>query len=136
MISRNCFSRTNLFALFTMAALLTLPGMAIAQQGPGELVDTTCGFFSNINTVLNAISITVVTIAVIFAGYKVAFNHARIAEVTPVLIGAVLIGAASQIAKLFLSGSAGSSQCQPASGFVPHAVEHIAALANALQHLV
>ena len=64
--------------------------------------------------ILNAISIVVVTIAVIFSGYQIAFAHKRIADVAPVLIGAVLIGAAGQIAKMFLAGSttaAGATAC-------------------------
>ena len=47
-------------------------------------------------------SIAVVTIAVIFAGYQIAFNHKRIGDVAPVLIGGFLIGAASQIARMLL----------------------------------
>ncbi len=53
-----------------------------------------CGFFNNINGLLNIASIAVVTIAVIFAGYQIAFAHKRIADVAPILIGGVLIGAA------------------------------------------
>lgn len=133
MISRNRFSRTVPLALLMLAALLTLPGMVFAQGAPSELTETTCGFFSNIKSVLNGISITVVTIAVMFTGYKVAFQHARIAEVSPVLIGAVLIGAASQIAKLFLSGN---SECQAGAGILPQAVDHVVAVVHALLPMV
>jgi type IV secretion system protein VirB2 len=62
---------------------------------------------TSIKDLLNAISILVVTIAVIFAGYQIAFAHKRIADVAPVLIGAILIGAASQIANMFLATSSG-----------------------------
>ncbi|GGA22113.1 TrbC/VirB2 family protein [Dyella nitratireducens] len=135
MISRNRLSRIHSLTLLVLAASLVLPSMGFAQDA-SELTQTTCGFFSNINTVLNAISIVVVTIAVMFSGYKVAFSHARIAEVTPVLIGAILIGAASQIAKLFLSGSAGSSQCQATTGLIPHGFDHVAAVVYAVLPLV
>jgi len=59
-------------------------------------------FFTNINSLLNVASIAVVTIAVIFAGYQIAFSHKRIGDVAPVLIGGFLIGAASQIARMLL----------------------------------
>ncbi len=49
------------------------------------------------------LSIIVVTIAVVFSGYQIAFAHKRIGDVAPVLIGAILIGAAGQIAKMFLA---------------------------------
>lgn len=64
-----------------------------------------CKFVSNIHTVLNLMSVTVVTIAIIFAGYQIAFAHKRISDVAPVLIGGVLIGAAGQIAKMLVNGS-------------------------------
>lgn len=67
-----------------------------------------CGFFDNINGLLNMISIAVVTIAVIFAGYQIAFAHKRISDVAPILIGGVLIGAAGQIARMLLGSDAGS----------------------------
>ncbi|RYG94098.1 MAG: type VI secretion protein, partial [Alphaproteobacteria bacterium] len=47
-------------------------------------------------------SIAVVTIAVVFAGYQIAFAHKRISDVAPVLIGGFLIGAAAQIARMLL----------------------------------
>jgi len=58
-----------------------------------------------VQSLLKAISILVVTIAVIFAGYQIAFAHKRISEVAPVLIGAVLIGAAATIATMFITTS-------------------------------
>lgn len=83
------------------AALLAVPDVVLAQDGSGARgrVET---FFTNINGLLNVASIAVVTIAVIFAGYQVAFNHKRIGDIAPVLIGGFLIGAAGQIAKMLL----------------------------------
>lgn len=66
-----------------------------------------CKFIQNVHTVLNLMSVAVVTIAIIFAGYQIAFAHKRIADVAPILIGGVLIGAAGQIARM-LVGSADS----------------------------
>lgn len=100
-------------AIMFVSALL-LPGLALAQEGTGEGGDftatgeTVCGFFSNVNSLLNIASIAVVTIAVIFAGYQIAFNHKRVGEVATILIGGVLIGAAGQIARMLL-GDEGES---------------------------
>ena len=82
-------------------SMLMLPALSLAQDGTGARgrVET---FFTNINSLLNVASIAVVTIAVIFAGYQIAFNHKRIGDVAPVLIGGFLIGAAGQIAKMLL----------------------------------
>src|SRR5690606_39612925 len=91
------------YAWSITAGLVTMawPLLASAQDGSGARgrVET---FFTNINALLNVASIAVVTIAVIFAGYQIAFNHKRIGDVAPVLIGGFLIGAAGQIAKMLL----------------------------------
>ncbi len=109
-------SRRTRWCMFLCAAALmtlALPDLALAQDATGT-IDTTCKFATNINMILNAISVVVVTIAIVFSGYQIAFAHKRIGDVAPVLIGAVLIGAAGQIAKMFLAGStteAGATQC-------------------------
>ena len=64
--------------------------------------------------------IVVVTIAVIFSGYQIAFAHKRIGDVAPIMIGAILIGAAGQIAKMFLGTSAGTDACKPTADLITH----------------
>ncbi|CAM5303396.1 TrbC/VirB2 family protein [Rhodanobacter lindaniclasticus] len=107
-------SRWFMFLCAATLLALVLPNLALAQDATGT-IDTTCKFATNINMILNAISVVVVTIAIVFSGYQIAFAHKRIGDVAPVLIGAVLIGAAGQgIAKMFLAGSttdAGATQC-------------------------
>lgn len=76
-------------------------------EGKGVIVD----FLNNIGTILNAASLVVVTIAIVFAGYQIAFNNKRISEVAPVLIGGVLIGGAGQIAAMLInSGTIGTAK--------------------------
>lgn len=82
-------------------AVLAMPELAFAQDGSGAEGRVTT-FFTNINNLLNVASIAVVTIAVIFAGYQIAFNHKRIGDVAPVLIGGFLIGAAAQISRMLV----------------------------------
>ncbi len=83
--------------------LVALPLTALAQsQGFGDTKDEMCGFLKNITGLLNIGSIAVVTIAIIFAGYQIAFAHKRISEVAPILIGSLLIGAAGQIATMVI----------------------------------
>lgn len=78
--------------------ILAMPGLAMAQEATDRVEE----FFGNLNSLLNIASIAVVTIAVIFAGYQIAFAHKRISDVAPVLIGGFLIGAAAQIARMLL----------------------------------
>ncbi|MCL1501264.1 TrbC/VirB2 family protein [Xanthomonas nasturtii] len=89
-------------------SLLLVAGGAFA--GGDELGGTdtrVCGFLNNVTRLLNMGSIAVVTIAVIVAGYQIAFAHKRISEVSPILIGGVLIGAAGQIANMILQNKEG-----------------------------
>jgi type IV secretion system protein VirB2 len=115
-----------LFMCLAVFAALALPSIAFGQDAT-DTIATTCGFASNINKILNAISIIVVTIAIVFSGYQIAFAHKRISDVSPVLIGAILIGAAGQIAKMFLAGStsaSGATACT--ASLVTHLFNHYA----------
>lgn len=110
-------SRKIAFALLTVA--LMLPAIAFgADDGLTQTSGKVCGFFQGINGLLNAASIVVVTIAVIFSGYQIAFAHKRIADVAPALIGGVLIGAAAQVANMVVggNGSGGPTACTSSSG--------------------
>jgi type IV secretion system protein VirB2 len=102
----------NMLAMMIMGLVLVatvaMPDLAFAQDFAGT--DTkVCGFFKNINGLLNMASIAVVTIAVIFSGYQIAFAHKRIGDVAPILIGGCLIGAAAQIAKMLIGDT--GQQC-------------------------
>ncbi|RST47212.1 TrbC/VirB2 family protein [Variovorax sp. DXTD-1] len=121
-----------------IAALVVLPCMAIAQSAgsaDGGLGDTACKMVKTVVGVLNAVSIVVVTIAIIFSGYQIAFAHKRISDVAPVFIGALLIGAATQIAKLFLGGSStvgGGSTCSASIATDP--LTQLAGIVQSLAH--
>ncbi|MFL6593482.1 MAG: TrbC/VirB2 family protein [Luteimonas sp.] len=97
-------------ALRACAALSLAPGIALAQAAPdfGGTDSKVTGFLQNVNGLLNLASIAVVTIAVIFAGYQIAFAHKRIADVAPILIGGFLIGAAAQIARMLVGEPGGA----------------------------
>ena len=60
----------------------TLPGLALAQGF--DRINTTV---QNVNAILVTISVAVVTIAIIWAGFKMVFQGARLADVANVLIG-------------------------------------------------
>ncbi|MFC5578381.1 TrbC/VirB2 family protein [Lysobacter niabensis] len=82
-----------------LVSMLALPDVAFAQTTAEARVT---GFLGKLNSILNVASVAIVTIAVIFAGYQIAFAHKRISDVAPVLIGGFLIGAAAQLAKMVI----------------------------------
>lgn len=93
--------RTALMSV-ALLGLVVAPELALAAPGGADAAGRVTGFFNNINGLLNIASVAIVTIAIIFAGYQIAFNHKRIGDVAPVLIGGFLIGAAAQISRMLL----------------------------------
>ena len=118
-----------------IATLIIVPCLAMAQAGGGDLTSATCGVLGKVKTLLNAVSIIVVTIAVIFSGYQIAFAHKRIGDVAPVFIGGLLIGAAGQIANMLIATntSDAGSGCASASLTVDP-LTRIAGLLQTLAH--
>ncbi|QIK81452.1 TrbC/VirB2 family protein [Lysobacter sp. HDW10] len=90
-----------LLMLICFAVLCVAAPEVLAAEGEAE--KKLCGVMGQFYTLLKAASVLIVTVAVIFAGYQIAFAHKRISEVAPVLIGGILIGAAAQIATMMIS---------------------------------
>lgn len=133
---RSSRARLGLFLYLAVFIALLVPSIAFGQDNSSGVITATCGFATGINKILNAISIVVVTIAVIFSGYQIAFAHKRIGDVAPVLIGGILIGAAGQIANMFLKNStseAGATSCSTTS-LMNHAMDHYAVVVHLLHH--
>ena len=80
------------------SVLLALPGLAWAQGF--DKINTTV---TNVQAILVTISIAVVTIAIIWAGFKMIFQGARLADVANVLIGGTLIGGAAAFASYIVA---------------------------------
>ncbi|QQP97415.1 TrbC/VirB2 family protein [Lysobacter enzymogenes] len=102
----------NFVSAFLMATafvvLLMLPEISFAQTDAAGAKKSVSDFMNNLNALLNIISIAVVTIAVIFAGYGIAFAHKRLSDVLPILLGAFFIGGAAQLAKMIVPKTVGS----------------------------
>lgn len=97
------FSFENIVSMAIFATVMMFPAIGFADDFTSA-AGGACKFVKNVHTILNLMSVTVVTIAIIFAGYQIAFAHKRISDVAPILIGGVLIGAAGQIAKMLVDG--------------------------------
>ncbi|MGN6825900.1 TrbC/VirB2 family protein [Paucibacter sp. M5-1] len=88
--------RMRALAAAITAPLVTAPALA---QG-FEKINTTV---TNVNMILVTISVAVVTIAIIWAGFKMIFQGARLADVANVLIGGTLVGGAAAFATFIVS---------------------------------
>ncbi|MGY0193847.1 TrbC/VirB2 family protein [Leptothrix sp. BB-4] len=78
-------------------ALILGPVLAHAQGF--DKINTTV---NNVNAILVTVSVAVVTIAIIWAGFKMIFQGARLADVANVLIGGTLIGGAAAFASFIV----------------------------------
>jgi type IV secretion system protein VirB2 len=85
-------------AATALALSAAIPRLALAQGF--DKINTTV---TNINTILVTISIAVVTIAIIWAGFKMIFQGARLADVANVLIGGTLVGGAAAFASYIVT---------------------------------
>lgn len=111
--------KLKLASLLILLAYLVLPAVAMAfgqDPSPGgtEAQTKLCGVMANVHSILKVASILIVTVAIIFAGYQIAFAHKRISDVAPILIGGLLIGAAGQLAVMVIGNGDFSQDCTTA----------------------
>jgi type IV secretion system protein VirB2 len=90
--------KTQQAVVAALALSAAIPRLALAQGF--DKINTTV---TNINTILVTISIAVVTIAIIWAGFKMIFQGARLADVANVLIGGTLVGGAAAFASYIVT---------------------------------
>lgn len=85
--------------LWAVLALLGMCEVAFAAGGISK-VNT---LMQNISTALYAVGAIVFTIAIMWTGFKVMFQGNTMRECAPVLIGGVLVAAASSISAWVMS---------------------------------
>ena len=90
----------NLVRCVTLTVAALAFGRPALAAGGFDKINTTV---TNVNTILVTISIAVVTIAIIWAGFKMIFQGARLADVANVLIGGTLIGGATAFSTYIVS---------------------------------
>jgi type IV secretion system protein VirB2 len=79
---------------------LALAGASTPALAQISKVDTV---MTNIQTVLSGVAVVAFTIALIWAGFKMAFQHAKWSEISNIVIGAILVGGASGIASWLIA---------------------------------
>lgn len=82
-----------------VAALITLCEPAFA----GAAVAKATGILTTVITALTLLAVAAVTIAIMFVGFRMAFQTAQWKDVAPVFWGGILIGSAAALAALFLA---------------------------------
>jgi type IV secretion system protein VirB2 len=78
--------------------IISLFGSMVAGMARAQGFDRINTTVTNVQAILVTVSVAVVTIAIIWAGFKMIFSGARLADVANVLIGGTLIGGAAAFA--------------------------------------
>ena len=79
------------------AALALTASPAFAQIARVNTVMT------NVQTMLVGVSVIAFTVALIWAGFKMAFQHAKWSEISNIVIGGIIVGGAAGIAGWLLN---------------------------------
>ncbi len=90
--------RTHQAASTSLAvALLLAAAPAFAQISKVNSVMT------NVQTTLVGVAVTIFTVAIMWAGFKMAFQHAKWTEISNIVIGGILVGGSAGIASWLLA---------------------------------
>lgn len=121
--STHQFETAILYILFGFL-LMTICGSVFADDTFTGACKKVSGFFMNFETILKVASVSIVTIAIVFAGYQIAFAHKRLSDVAPLLIGGLLIGGSSALASWFMAGWTTGSNCETdaTAALMPHLI--------------
>ncbi len=96
-------NQLNIKNIGTIGLMMTFAMLVTIEPAFAQGVEKVNTFIDNVLTLLRGASIAVVTIAVMWAGYKYLYKHADLAEVGKILAGGLLIGGAAEFANFLLS---------------------------------
>lgn len=85
------------------AARVAALAIAVAYAPAYAQITKVNDVMTNIQTVLSGVAVVAFTIALIWAGFKMAFQHAKWSEISNIVIGGILVGGASGIASWLIA---------------------------------
>lgn len=101
-VRRRVAVRLALGQLLVAAGLIAAGPMPAYAQAAGGLAQVNT-VMQNVSAVLTGVGATMFTIAIIWAGFKMAFQHAKWSEISNIVIGGILVGGAAAIAGWLLA---------------------------------
>ena len=79
------------------AAVAISLGLFVAQNANAQIARVNT-VMQNVQNILVGVAVTVFTIMIIFAGFKMGFQNAKWSEISNIVIGGILVGGAAGIA--------------------------------------
>lgn len=99
------FIKDKCSTFWAVLVLMLTTEQAYAVQSGTALSTTASTFVTSITGALTPVGIGIATIAIFIFGYQVSFGGKSPAAAAPVLIGGVIIGAASLLAGTLVGGA-------------------------------
>lgn len=97
-MNKNLIASSNNGRAANVGTRLALSMMLLAASPAFAQISKVNTVMSNVQTVLVGVAVTIFTLAIMWAGFKMAFQHAKWSEVSNIVIGGILVGGASGIA--------------------------------------
>lgn len=97
-MNKNLIASSNNGRAANVGTRLALSLMLLAASPAFAQISKVNTVMSNVQTVLVGVAVTIFTLAIMWAGFKMAFQHAKWSEVSNIVIGGILVGGASGIA--------------------------------------
>ena len=97
-MNKNLIASSNNGRAANVGTRLALSLMLLAASPAFAQISKVNTVMSNVQTVLVVVAVTIFTLAIMWAGFKMAFQHAKWSEISNIVIGGILVGGASGIA--------------------------------------
>jgi len=93
-----CHRGTRGGSLITAASWLLAVAVLLEAHPAWAQISKVNQVMTNVQTVLVGVAVTLFTVAIMWAGFKMAFQQAQWSEISNVVIGGILVGGAAGIA--------------------------------------
>lgn len=90
--------KSNIQRFFALAAFVLIGSLCLAEPAFAQGLSSVNTFMETVVSLLKGAGVLIVTIAIMWCGYKMVFKGASFSEVAMIFIGGLLIGGASTIA--------------------------------------
>ena len=87
---------------FVISLFLALISLCLLPEAYAQNLDTVNQVMTTIQNALTGIAVSVFTVCIMWAGYKMAFQGARWSDIAHIVIGGLIFAAASGIASMLV----------------------------------
>ena len=97
-VSGSCHRGNRGGSMITVASCLIAGALLLEAHPAWAQISKVNTVMTNVQTVLVGVAVTLFTVAIMWAGFKMAFQQAQWSEISNLVIGGILVGGAAGIA--------------------------------------